>query len=406
MRWLALAWLFVGLPIAHVIGPAFNDFSQFYYGSLVVREHAWDALYAIPATADVSPGTDENAVMKPQQKELLGRLFRRSQIKFWFIQPPTAAVMLWPLSFFNPIPAHWAWLVVILSCMWIVARQAERIAELCFGGTSNLTRLIAPLLVITPLSYHVIRVSNISPIIAALIGWGVIELVRNRPLAGLPIAIGTLLKYATAPLGVVALCLGRWKAVLMSIVIATAITAATFAIAGREVFHEFATVIAPSLKYCPAGEENLSLEAFLARVTNPSLPAAVAKVSPQVKIVLRVAQLIIAAIMVWLTVRSRAKIASSAVLIAAACAAWIAWLILFSPIFWDHYLPYIYPFIGWAIWEARRDRVRLIVVIAIIAMTMFPTPFSVFKFPEPVNSHQMFALMLMLGLAIARLRRA
>src|SRR4051812_34562164 len=49
-RWLAMAWLFMGLPIAHLISPAFNDFSQFYYGSLVVREHAWDALYAIPAS--------------------------------------------------------------------------------------------------------------------------------------------------------------------------------------------------------------------------------------------------------------------------------------------------------------------------------------------------------------------
>jgi len=32
-------------------------------------------------------------------------------------------------------------------------------------------KLIAPLLAVTPLTYHTIRVGNISPIIAALLGW-------------------------------------------------------------------------------------------------------------------------------------------------------------------------------------------------------------------------------------------
>src|SRR4051812_30853492 len=133
-RGIALAWLFVGLPIAHLIKPAYNDYSQYYYAGLVVHERAWDALYPAPADVNKNPGGVENAIIKPQQRELLGRIFRKWHVKFWFIQPPTAALLLAPLGFLNPIPSHWVWLALMLSCVWIIGRQAERILEMCLGG--------------------------------------------------------------------------------------------------------------------------------------------------------------------------------------------------------------------------------------------------------------------------------
>lgn len=398
-RWFALAWLFIGLPTAHLIKPAYNDYSQYYYAGIVATQGAWDALYPAPANININPGGNENAIVKPQQRELLGRIFRKWEVKFWFIQPPTAALLLAPLGLFTPIASHWVWLILMLGCVWIVGRQAERILEMCLGRPSPWIRLITPTLAFTPLIFHAIRVSNISLMMAALIGWAALEMFRDRALAGIPIAIGAATKYATIPLTAVALFAGRWRTVVSTLVVMLSICGATLVLAGPGIFREFFTVIAPTLAYSPRSGENQSLQAFVTRVTTNG-----EVLGRTGLIALRCIQLACAAALAWLTFRARKQITFAPPGFFAACAAWTGWLVLFSPIFWDHYLPYLFPFYGWAFWEALQTRARRILVILMIVFAVFPTPYSIFKFPEPINSHQMISVIMLISLAVVRLR--
>ena len=68
-----------------------------------------------------------------------------------------------------------------------------------------------------PSMYRSVRVSNMSTIIAALIGWAALELFRgDGPRGAIAIALGTVTKYIGAALLPLALVAGRWRTVLWS----------------------------------------------------------------------------------------------------------------------------------------------------------------------------------------------
>src|SRR6185503_7468727 len=81
----------------------------------------------------------------------------------------------------------------------------------------------------------------------------------------------------------------------------------------------------------------------------------------------------------------------------AAAAALVAWLLLFSPIFWEHYHAYLAPLWGWVAFEATRSRAKMFVAIAVILLAMYP------RVPAPLLNHLMWSTVLLLGLALARL---
>ena len=69
----------------------------------------------------------------------------------------------------------------------------------------------------------------------------------------------------------------------------------------------------------------------------------------------------------------------------AAAAALVAWLLLFSPIFWEHYHAYLAPFWGWLGYEATRSRPRAIAAGAVIILGLFPRAGAVAQPPDVVN---------------------
>jgi hypothetical protein len=91
----------------------------------------------------------------------------------------------------------------------------------------------------------------------------------------------------------------------------------------------------------------------------------------------------------------------------AAAAALLAWLLIFSPLFWEHYHIYLAPLWGWLVWEAAQTRWRMALVIIALALAWTPLPVigALRPLPEPVNSGMLFSAMLILGIAIDRLRR-
>ena len=94
----------------------------------------------------------------------------------------------------------------------------------------------------------------------------------------------------------------------------------------------------------------------------------------------------------------------------AAAAALVAWLLLFSPIFWEHYHAYLVPFWGWLAYEATRSRVRAGLAILVVVMAYLPSSILVSqlhlpRLPEPLFSHLMWSTVLMFGMAVERLAR-
>jgi hypothetical protein len=159
-------------------------------------------------------------------------------------------------------------------------------------------------------------------------------------------------------------------------------------------FHQ----IVPTLGLSTPLLGNQSLQGFLLRIGHRELLPA------SVLMELHVAQLAVLVVLLWLIFRQPREFWNYPMHVFAACCALVAWLLIFAPIFWDHYHAYLYPFWGWLAWEATRSSARFWLVVCIMAASYAPTPLlQTFRLPEPVASHLLFAALAMLGLAIARL---
>ena len=92
--------------------------------------------------------------------------------------------------------------------------------------------------------------------------------------------------------------------------------------------------------------------------------------------------------------------------ICAACAALLTWMLIFSPICWEHYLIYLCPLWGWLAWTSRQSRVMRIIVAAAIALTWLPLSRVKLTLPEPVASHMLWGMILIFGMALKVLLQA
>src|SRR5690606_24395940 len=91
----------------------------------------------------------------------------------------------------------------------------------------------------------------------------------------------------------------------------------------------------------------------------------------------------------------------------AGCAALLAWMHIFSPIFWNHYYPYLFPLWGWLAWEGLRSlRVGLAAALA-FALAWVPIAITGIgeALPEPVRTHMLWSAVIVLGIALWRLTR-
>src|SRR5205814_7555025 len=87
----------------------------------------------------------------------------------------------------------------------------------------------------------------------------------------------------------------------------------------------------------------------------------------------------------------------------AAALALVAWLIIFSPIFWEHYHAYLAPFWGWLFYEATRSRMKMILAILAIGLAYLPSTVLLHQLhrpqlPEPLASHLLWSAVIMLAL--------
>ena len=226
------------------------------------------------------------------------------------------------------------------------------------------------------LAYRSIRVQNLSPVVALCIVmalWDLLGLTGRWGLVGgLGIAWGALFKLATAALLPLALALRRWRLLGWTAGLIVLGVMICWQMAGAGTFHEFFANIAPSLGRSSINPGNKSLQGFLLRVTS------VAPLGHKTYVALQCGQAFCLALILWALFRPRGRdwrvYWSQPPHVFAAAAALLAWLLIFSPLCWEHYFMYLVPLWGWLWWEGTQSRPKRIAAIAAIATFWFPLP--------------------------------
>lgn len=377
-----------------------EDFPQYYMAGLIARHAYWDQLYPIPNPAsDRNPGFVEDSSMKPRYEQIANSIGIGDRIRY--IQPPPFALFLAPLGWLSYRGAFVVWNILTSLCMFGICIQAGRIFILCRGTQSKATGYIVLLMAVSPETYRWIHVQNISVMIGWLLGVATLDLlaVQSKSSRGAAaIWFTTIAKYAGLALVPLYVVRRKWIALTRAFLLGIATLGISIIVMGTAVFHEFVHVIAPTLGRCTTLISNQSIEAFVLHAMRLAEP------THAVTIGLRIAEITsLAAILALIFLRPKSHWLYPPNLFAAAMAL-ILWMLLFSPIYWEHYTAYEAPLWGWLIWEATQGSVRRWIGILMLPLVTIPTPLlEQWHVSEFLIPHYFWASLLMFCIAIWRL---
>jgi hypothetical protein len=404
-RLVALGFLVVVLPLSLHYHPTTQDLSGIYVGPMVARQGNWEALYPIPSL-DRRLYIGEKGQGR-QKQELLDMAADHGIVDpNPYLNPPWQVIAVLPLGWLTYAQAQWAVVLVNIFCVWCVAVVAGRGFEICAGHRSWTAGFITLAVAVSPLAYRSIRVQNLSPAVALCIAmalWDLLGLTgRSGFVGGLGMAWGALFKLATLALVPLAVALRKWRLLGWMAGLIVLGVMVCWQMAGAPTFHEFFANIAPSLGRSSINPGNKSLQGFLLRFTG------VAPLGHKTSLILQCVQALFLAAILWALLRPRgiARQAywSQPPRIFAAAAALLAWLLIFSPLCWEHYFMYLVPLWGWLCWEATLSRPRCIAVILSLAAFWVPLPkLNWLTVAEPWNSYMLGGLFVVLILALMRL---
>ena len=401
------------LVLSLIIRPKKADFGQFYMGGLLASRGHWDGLYPIPIEgAHGNAGFREGSKRHPVYERLSDEAGVGDANRF--IQPPPMALLLAPLSLWDYETAHWVWTAILILCGWTIAWMAGHYYAMASGRPSWVCGALMLMVAGSPLVYRSIREAQVSPMVAVAIGLATMAWFNGQQtkppkdqtatttiLAAASILVGSLLKYAPAVLVLLALITRRGRLLLWLTVLGLATLLVSLLVMGAGPYRVFAGDIAPTLVRSFPFRGNQSLTGFILRVTDRTV------LSADVATALKTVSVIILATIVILLIRARRAVSSHAAHAMAAAAALLVWMLLFSPICWEHYFTYLCPFWGWLLWEAGTSARRR--VMAWFAISLSWLPWAVLPnlvLPEPLTSHMLVSLLLILTLALARLAAA
>ncbi len=402
-RLLGLATLLAAVGIAHLRAPIFGDFVQFHMAGLVARAGAWDALYPIPIPGSVhNAGSSKDSTAKRQADEI-ARVNGIDAVPYHFMLPPPVALLCWPLGFFEQHTAHRLWLVASVLAAWITAWQAGLIFCRCAGRESRWSGLISLLICIMPPTHRAVVVSNLTPFIAALIGWAVLVFMDSDETemgGAFALTMAFFLKYAAIAFFPILLVQRRWRVVIWMAGMGLAMTLVSIGIMGISPWIEFALRIAPTLVRAHEMDDNISLAGILLHALRslPPLPQ-------RLEAVISAGRLLLFGMILLPMFRLGARGMRQPHAVCAAATALLSWMLIFSPVAWSHYLIYLCPLWGWLVWRGGQDRVRGAVAWLAMALVIF----SPEQMPAPEfdrwGLHLLGSLGLMLILGIDALRQ-
>jgi hypothetical protein len=402
---LAALWLFVTIPLGIRFRPTVPDFSQFYIGGILASRGAWNSLYPLPVLGGVdNAGLNIHSFAKPGWTSLCQK--RGVADHTHFILPPPSALVFTPLAHLTYSQAFWLWTFFLIACTWGVAWTAGLILRQIFGQPSRHEGVLALLIAFSPMTARAIRIANVSPPIALLLGAALRALLsRERPLRGAwTVLLGATLKYATLILAPLLVAMRRWRTLFWLTALGAVTLLITVGIAGTEPFVEFYRKILPTLSRPAWYPGNQSLAGMLARIYGRPF-------TPRVSFALNSARVISLEFVLGLILTTRPRHWLGPANVVAAAGLLVSWLLVFSPIAWEHWPIFLCPVWGWLLWEARVPGLRRILASASLALMYLPagiiqvSGFAVYPIvlPEPYNSTQLLGVALVMILAYWRL---
>jgi hypothetical protein len=386
--------------------PQSPDFPQYYMAGRIALAGAWDSLYPIPkATSRTNPGAWVDSDMRPRYAQLCAQA-ELSPAANRYIQPPPLALLLIPLALIPAGLSYWLWLILLAFAAWGVGLEAAKIYSLSRDRIDRVAGILTLLICISPQAFRWVRVANMSVLVGWLIGYATLELARRDSVRGAAaLALGTLAKYAVIVLVPLHLVMGRWRTVAMAAVMGVAMVGVSLLVMGMGPFHVFSHEIAPTLGRTVLMSENFSLYAFLLRFDGIKDERAMPRTMEILFRLLEIASVSGILLIVWI---KRPAIRAEPRFVFAAALALVSWLLIFSPIFWEHYHAYLAPFWGWLVAEAMQSRGRFIaalvaMVLAYVPVTIAARQLHLPELPEPFYSHLLWATVLMGLLAVVSL---
>ena len=422
---LAGAWLLIAVPASlRLRSLGEGDFPQFYMGGVMARLHAWDSLYPIPnPVSNNNAGMETDSTMRPRyaaeaEKRGVGDRLR-------FIQPPPVALLLLPLGYLGYHRAFELWTLMLVGSGWLVAALAGKVFARLNRRESKIAGVVVLLVACSPLMLHAIRVANMTVLVALLTGWAIMGLLPGRlpnnisggsarvkgagvdaslstlpeMLSAVSIVLGTATKYVTLALLPLAVVMRRWKLLSLTALVGLLFLAASFVMMKAEPFRVYFRQIAPTLTRTHHIESNQSIPAFLGRLAHRDTLST----GPRLAVLAVEGSLL--ATLLWLLVSKPRAVWDAPEHVFAAAMALLTFLLVFSPIFWEHYPVYLCPLWGWLIWESCRSRAMAVGTFISIALTYVPVT-AWFDLREPFNTHILPSALIMLGLAMWRLSKA
>jgi hypothetical protein len=365
----------------------------------------WNALYPIPWR-----GSLDNAGLHSNGKYDWVQLSARRGAPNYthFILPPPSALLFIPLSLLTYIQAYWLWTFLLTCSVLAVAWIAAELLRQLIGRPSRWEGVLMLLICLSPMTARSIRISNVTPFIALSIAWTLRALLRDQPFrGGTALVLGILLKYATLILAPLLLLMRRWRMLVWTVALGEVLLGITVLVAGTRPFYEFYRIIVPTLSRPSAYLGNQTFPGMLARLLGRPLSPLVSEIVED----LRIASL---TAVIFALVRLRAPRSQTPVNILAAAALLISWLLVFSPIAWEHWAVFLCPLWGWVLWEALQPGWRRICAIASLALMYFPAGIIQvqgiaaypLQLPEPFNSSQLAGFILLFGLSFSRIYSA
>lgn len=404
-HFIALLWLLISVPIGMRLRPTMPDFGQFFVGGIIAQRGEWKSLYPIPVRR-----SRDNAglVTHSNAKPLWLAISKEHDVADFthFILPPPSALLFIPFAWMSYAHAYWTWMFLLCLCTWGAALTAAHLYRTIHGSPSRTEGLLSLLIVFSPMTARAIRVANVSPPIALILGFAILALLADRKsVRGVgAIVLGALLKYATLVLLPLVVAMRRWRMLLAASALGLLLLVVTWVAAGTAPFVEFFTKISPTLSRPSAYLGNQSLPGLLARVFGRPL-------DPPVVWSLNAARFLTLGAILSLIFAQRRDAWLKPINVVAAAALLMSWLLIFSPIAWEHWPIFLCPVWGWLLWEARDPGLRGGVAIGSLALMYFPAGilqvrgFLTYQltFPEPFNSWQLWGVSLLFGLAAWRL---
>jgi hypothetical protein len=387
--------------------PPWQDYPQYYMGGLVARLGLWDSLYPIPdPDASTNPGFVGNSELRPRYKQLADEV-GVGEYAVRFMQPPPLALMLVPLSLLPFRAGFYLWMALLVLATWGIGRQAGRIYEMSSGRDRNASRVPGILMLaicLSPLAHRWVSVANMSVLVGWLIGFVALELVRRDGAPGAAaMVVGTFAKYAVLVLAPLHLAMRRWRTIAWCFVLGFALLGLSLLVMKLEPYRVFARDIAPILGRSSAIAENQALYALLLRIQGIDRETAM---PATVETGFRALQIVTIIGIVALILLKRQPFWREPSHVFAAALALVCWLLVFSPIFWEHYHAYLAPFWGWLAYQATRSRSRAVLAVGAMALAFAPWSLVVKhlrlpRLPELVSVNLLWSAVIMLALALA-----